>query len=61
MFNTDCIENSYQDLTKAKEELAWERRIQLNELVEDMMPYYLEVINKDESLRDYNYSTYNYF
>ena len=49
------------DPTKAKEKLGWEPRIQLAELVDDMMSSDLKLMQKDKYLEDGGYQTLNYF
>ena len=49
------------DPTKAKEKLGWEPKIQLAELVEDMMSSDLKLMQKDKYLEDGGYRTLNYF
>ena len=49
------------DPTKAKEKLGWEPKIQLNELVEDMMTSDLKLMQKDKYLQDGGYRALNYF
>lgn len=49
------------DATKAKEKLGWEPKIQLAELVEDMMSSDLKLMKKDKYLEDGGYQTLNYF
>jgi GDPmannose 4,6-dehydratase len=49
------------DPTKAKEKLGWEPKIQLAELVEDMMSSDLILMQKDKYLEDGGYQTLNYF
>lgn len=49
------------DPTKAKEKLGWEPKIQLNELVEDMMTSDLKLMQKDKYLEDGGYRALNYF
>ena len=49
------------DPTKAKEKLGWEPKIQLEELIEDMMTSDLILMQKDRYLKDGGYQTLNYF
>lgn len=49
------------DPTKAKEKLGWEPKIQLEELVEEMMSSDLKLMQKDEFLRDGGFETLNYY
>ena len=49
------------DPTKAKEKLGWEPKIQLEELIEDMMTSDLKLMQKDRYLKDGGYQTLNYF
>ena len=49
------------DPRKAKEKLGWEPKIQLVELVEDMMKSDLKLMQKDKYLDDGGYQTLNYF
>ena len=49
------------DPTKAKEKLGWEPKIQLEELVNDMMTSDLILMAKDQYLNDGGYKTLNYF
>lgn len=49
------------DSTKAKEKLGWEPKIQLAELVEDMMSSDLKLMQKDKYLDEGGYQTLNYF
>ena len=49
------------DPTKAKEKLGWEPKIQLKELVNDMMASDLILMTKDQYLNDGGYKTLNYF
>ena len=49
------------DPTKAKEKLGWEPKIQLKELVNDMMTSDLILMTKDQYLNDGGYKTLNYF
>ena len=43
--------------TKAKEKLGWEPKIQLEELIEDMMTSDLKLMQKDRYLKDGGYQT----
>ncbi|MDC0592059.1 GDP-mannose 4,6-dehydratase [Balneolaceae bacterium] len=49
------------DATKAKEKLGWEPKIQLIELIEDMMSSDLKLMKKNKYLEDEGYKTFNYF
>ena len=49
------------DPTKAKEKLGWEPKIQLKELVKDMMTSDLILMTKDQYLNNGGYKTLNYF
>ena len=49
------------DPRKAKEKLGWEPKIQLVELVEDMMKSDLKLMQKDKYLDEGGYQTLNYF
>ena len=49
------------DPTKAKEKLGWEPKIQVAELVEDMMSSDIKLMQKDKYLEDGGYQTLNYF
>ena len=49
------------DPTKAKEKLGWEPKIQLDELIQDMMSSDLKLMQKDRYLKDGGYQTLNYF
>ena len=49
------------DPTKAKEKLGWEPKIQLEELIDDMMTSDLKLMQKDRYLKDGGYETMNYF
>ena len=47
------------DPTKAEKKLNWKREYQLNELVNDMMRYDLELVHKDVYLQEAGYKTMN--
>jgi GDPmannose 4,6-dehydratase len=49
------------DASKAKEKLGWVPKIQLKELVEEMMSSDLKLMIKDSYLKDGGYTTLNYF
>ena len=49
------------DPTKAKEKLGWEPKIELDELVQDMMYSDLKLMRKDKYLEEGGYQTLNYF
>jgi len=49
------------DPTKAKQKLGWVPKIQLAELIEDMMSSDLKLMKKDKYLEDGGYQTLNYF
>jgi GDPmannose 4,6-dehydratase len=49
------------DATKAKEKLGWEPKIQLIELIEDMMSSDLKLMKKNKYLEDEGYKTFKYF
>ena len=49
------------DPSKAKNELGWEPKISLEELVEDMMKSDLKLMQKDLDLKKLGYETKNYF
>jgi GDPmannose 4,6-dehydratase len=49
------------DSSKAKEKLGWEPKIQLRELVKEMMSSDLEIMRKEALLKKSGYKTYNYF
>tara|TARA_B100001057_G_scaffold325057_1_gene325241 strand:+ start:3321 stop:4436 length:1116 start_codon:yes stop_codon:yes gene_type:complete len=49
------------DASKAKNKLGWEPKIQLNDLIEDMMQSDLKLFQKDKYLKDGNYDTLNQF
>ena len=49
------------DPSKAKEKLGWEPKIQLEELVRDMMTSDLILMTKDQYLNNGGYKTLNYF
>jgi GDPmannose 4,6-dehydratase len=49
------------DPSKAKEKLGWEPKIQLTELVEDMMSSDLALMQKDKFLEEGGYKRLNYF
>tara|TARA_Y100001954_G_scaffold238431_1_gene305985 strand:+ start:5410 stop:6525 length:1116 start_codon:yes stop_codon:yes gene_type:complete len=49
------------DPTKARKKLGWEPKIQLKELVNDMMASDLILMTKDQYLNDGGYKTLNYF
>jgi len=48
------------DATKAKNELGWEPKIQLQELVKEMVAKDLELFEKDRILKEKGHSVYNY-
>ncbi|RYF14897.1 MAG: GDP-mannose 4,6-dehydratase [Flavobacteriales bacterium] len=49
------------DPTKSKTKLGWEPKYNLQLLVEDMMQADLQLMKKDEYLKDGNFKTLNYF
>jgi len=49
------------DPTKAKKQLGWEPKYDLQGLVDDMMQGDLKLMQKDKYLRDGGYQTMNYF
>ena len=49
------------DPTKAKEKLGWEPKINLEELVKDMMDSDLKLMQKDQYLKEGGYTTMNYY
>ena len=49
------------DSSKAKNKLGWEPKIQLQELVKDMMSYDLKLMYKGKYLKEGGYNTLNYF
>ncbi|MEL0644025.1 GDP-mannose 4,6-dehydratase [Olleya sp. Ti.3.14] len=49
------------DATKAKEKLGWTPKIQLEELIEDMMSSDIKLMKKEQLLKDGGYQTLNYF
>tara|TARA_B100000579_G_C22810422_1_gene844925 strand:- start:618 stop:1754 length:1137 start_codon:yes stop_codon:yes gene_type:complete len=49
------------DSSKAKEKLGWEPKIQLSELVKEMMSSDLEIMRKEALLKKSGYKTNNYF
>ena len=49
------------DARKAKDKLGWEPKIQLKELVEDMMISDIKLMKKDLFLRDSGFNTPNYY
>ena len=49
------------DPSKAKAKLGWEPKIQLDELIDDMMSSDLKLMGKERYLSDGGYSTLNYF
>lgn len=49
------------DATKAKVKLGWTPKIQLQELIEDMMSSDLTLMKKDQYLKEGGYNTLNYF
>ncbi len=49
------------DPTKSKTKLGWEPKYDLQALVEDMMQSDLNIMKKDEYLKQGNYKTLNYF
>jgi len=49
------------DATKAKEKLGWTPQIKLPELVRDMMQSDLKLMQKDQYLKDGDYTVKNYF
>ena len=49
------------DPSKAKNELGWEPKISLEELVEDMMKSDLKLMQKDLDLKKLGYEPKNYF
>ena len=48
------------DASKAKEDLGWEPKIQLQELVKEMITKDLELFEKDRILKEKGHSVYNY-
>jgi len=48
------------DASKAKNELGWEPKIQLQELVKEMVAKDLELFEKDRILKEKGHSVYNY-
>ncbi|MGV3546026.1 MAG: GDP-mannose 4,6-dehydratase, partial [Pedobacter sp.] len=49
------------DPTKAKTQLNWQPKYDLQALVEDMMQSDLQLMKKDEYLKQGDYKTLNYF
>jgi len=49
------------DATKAKEKLGWTPKIELAELIEDMMTSDIKLMKKEQLLKDGGYQTLNYF
>ncbi|WP_452232340.1 GDP-mannose 4,6-dehydratase [Lacinutrix sp. MEBiC02595] len=49
------------DATKAKVKLGWTPKIELHELIEDMMTSDLKLMKKDRYLKEGGYQTLNYF
>ncbi len=49
------------DATKAKEKLGWEPKIQLEELVQDMMDSDLKLMTREKYISDGGFETNNYF
>ena len=49
------------DATKAKQKLGWTPKIQLEELIEDMMSSDIKLMKKEQLLKDGGYQTLNYF
>jgi GDPmannose 4,6-dehydratase len=49
------------DPTKAKEKLGWVPKIQLEELVDDMMSSDLKLFKRDKYLNEGGHQTLNYF
>jgi GDPmannose 4,6-dehydratase len=49
------------DATKAKEKLGWVPEISLEQLIEEMMKYDLELFKRDKYLKEGGHQTLNYF
>jgi GDPmannose 4,6-dehydratase len=49
------------DATKAKEKLGWECQYELSDLVKEMMESDLQLMQKDQFLKESGYKTMNYF
>lgn len=49
------------DATKAKEKLGWTPKIQLEELIEDMMQSDIKLMEKEQLLKEGGYKTLNYY
>lgn len=49
------------DPTKAKTKLGWEATYELADLVKDMMKGDIQVMKKDQHIKDGGFQTYNYF
>ncbi|MCF6212579.1 MAG: GDP-mannose 4,6-dehydratase [Flavobacteriaceae bacterium] len=60
-FRPTEVELLIGDATKAKEKLGWVPEIKLPELVKDMMQSDLKLMQKDQYLKDGNYTVKNYF
>lgn len=60
-FRPTEVELLIGDPTKAKKQLGWEPKYDLQGLVDDMMQGDLKLMQKDKYLRDGGYQTMNYF
>lgn len=60
-FRPTEVELLIGDPSKAKKKLGWEPKIQLRELIKEMMITDLKLMKKDRYLQEGGYNTYNYF
>ena len=60
-FRPTEVELLIGDATKAKEKLGWECQDNLNDLINEMMKSDLELMQKDQLLKESGYKTMNYF
>jgi len=59
-FRPTEVESLLGDATKAKEKLGWTPKITFKELVSEMMSADLEAAERDELVKKYGYSTYEF-
>ena len=60
-FRTTEVDLLIGDPSKAKKKLGWEPKIQLQELVKEMMDSDLKLMEKEFYLKDGGFETLNYF
>jgi GDPmannose 4,6-dehydratase len=60
-FRPTEVELLIGDASKAKEKLGWECQYELNDLVKEMMASDIELMQKEQFLKESGYKTMNYF